>query len=402
MTRTNRAASRLAHLGIACALGRSVDEIWPRLVAGDPSGMRPRPDLVPDGRIVGAVPGDLPSLPPGCEDFLCRNNQLAWIAYEQIAAEVDAARELFGPSRVGVVVGTSTSGVAAAEEAFRTRARTGHLSPTFRLVQLEHGGLAEFVARVAGVGGPTYSMSTACSSGAKALASARALLELDICDAVISGGVDSLCSLTAEGFASLQAVAATTTNPMSRNRDGMTLGEGAALFLVTRETGGIQLTGVGESSDAHHMSAPEPSGRGIEACIRAALDDAELAPEQIAYLNLHGTGTPVNDAVESQVVSRIFGERLPCSSTKPLVGHALGAAGALEAAFCWMILKGRRQSELLLPPHRWDGERDPCLPALALSLPGDTACASPPAAVLSNSFGFGGSNCSLVLRDGPG
>lgn len=381
----------IPELGIACALGRSIDEVWPRLLAGDTSGMHD----------VGAVPGPLPDVPPALADLDCRNNQLAWLAYEQIAASVDRVRARFGAERVGVVVGTSTSGVAAAEAAFRELASAGRLAASFRLGQLEHGGLADFIARVSGATGPGYTISTACSSGAKSLASARALLELGLCDAVIAGGVDSLCQLTVNGFASLQAVATGLTNPMSRHRNGLTLGEGAALFLLTRDPGGVQLAGAGESSDAHHMSAPEPSGRGIETCMRAALDDAGLTPADIAYLNLHGTGTLLNDAVESRVVDRIFGDRVPCSSTKPLVGHTLGASGALEAAFCWMILRRRRADDLLLPPHRWDGERDPELPALALTTDDARVGAPAPAAVMSNSFGFGGSNCSLILQDGP-
>ena len=302
---------------------------------------------------------------------------------------------------MGVVVGSSTSGFAEAEAAFRERERSGSLSPAFSLAQLEFGGLSEFVARSAGVTGPRFSPSTACSTGAKALISARGLLEMGFCDAVIAGAVDSLCRLTANGFASLHAVASELTNPMSVNRDGLTLGEGAALFLVTRDEGGVQLLGGGESSDAHHMSAPQPEGRGAEACMRAALSDAALGSEQIAYLNLHGTGTPQNDSMESAAVARVFPSQVPCSSTKPLVGHTLGASGAIEAAFCWLILerRGDHAGRMLLPPHCWDGARDPALAPLDLVAPGAGVVAPPPAAVMTNSFGFGGSNCALVLGD---
>jgi 3-oxoacyl-[acyl-carrier-protein] synthase-1 len=211
--------------------------------------------------------------------------------------------------------------------------------------------------------------------------------------------VDTLCGLTANGFVSLQAVAKGLTNPMSRNRSGITLGEGAALFVVTREPGGVQLLGAGESNDAHHMSAPEPEGKGAEACMRAALVDAGLEPEAIAYLNLHGTGTPQNDATESAAVERVFARPVPCSSTKPLVGHALGASGALEAGFCWMMLERRDGTRITPPPHRWDGLRDPELPALALVPEASWIHASAPTAIMSNSFGFGGSNCSVILAE---
>ena len=188
---------------------------------------------------------------------------------------------------------------------------------------------------------------------------------------------------------------------MSRNRRGLTLGEGAALFLLTRDGAGIELLGVGESSDAYHMSAPDPDGRGAESAMRSALEDARLAPEDVCYLNLHGTGTPQNDAMESRAVVRVFGEALPCSSTKPLVGHALGAASALEAAFCWLALERVRDGWLTLPPHVFDGERDPELPSLHLVGVSEAIPVGPHVVVASNSFGFGGSNCTLLLGRRP-
>jgi 3-oxoacyl-[acyl-carrier-protein] synthase-1 len=214
---------------------------------------------------------------------------------------------------------------------------------------------------------------------------------------VISGAADSLCGLTANGFTSLGALSEGITNPCSRNRDGLTLGEGAALFVVTGDPGGVQLLGVGESSEAHHISAPDPEGNGAEAAMRMALTDAGLAPGEIAYLNLHGTGTPQNDPMECAAVSRVFGNELPCSSTKALVGHALGAAGALEAAFCWLVLAARSRGSLALPPHVFDGERDPELAPIRLVGMSETVRAGASPRVMTNSFGFGGSNCTLVL-----
>jgi 3-oxoacyl-[acyl-carrier-protein] synthase-1 len=385
-----------------CALGTGLAEIWPRLVEGDRSGLARRDDLVP-GQTGWYAParGELPEMPAALAEYRCRNNQLALSALEQIRAPVDAAIAEFGAERVGVVVGSSTSGFSRAEEAFRERARTGELPPWFSLAQIEFGGLAEFVARAAGAEGPRQAPSTACSTGAKALLSARGLLDLGFCDAVIAGAVDTLCRLTANGFAALHAVAPRPTNPMSVNRDGLTLGEGAALFLVTRDADGIQLLGGGESSDAHHMSAPHPEGRGAERCMRAALADAGLEAAEIAYLNLHGTGTPQNDAMESAAVARVLGTSVPCSSTKPLVGHSLGASGAIEAGFCWLILdrRDRPDGALRLPPHCFDGERDPALAPLALVSAGERVRVRPPAALMTNSFGFGGSNCALVLGD---
>jgi 3-oxoacyl-[acyl-carrier-protein] synthase-1 len=384
------------------ALGSSLDEIWPRLVAGDQSRLRLRDDLVAgqDFRF-GAVEGELPVIPAALAAYASRANRLGLAACAAIRDAVESSRARLGAARMGVVVGSSTGGIAEAQEAIARWSRAGSLPDSFRLAQLEFGGIAELLARSTGLEGPRYTLSTACSASAKALVSARTLLELDVCDAVLAGGVDTLCGLTANGFVALQAVAKDLTNPMSRNRSGITLGEGAALFLVTREPGGIQLLGAGESSDAHHMSAPDPQGRGVETCMRAALADAGLSSEAICYVNLHGTGTLQNDATESAALQRIFGRPVPCSSTKPLVGHALGASGALEAGFCWMMLQRREGSRIAVPPHRWDGERDPELPPLALASEDTWIHAPPPAAILSNSFGFGGSNCALILGEGP-
>ncbi len=388
----------LAALGLVSALGKTKAEVAPRLLAGDTSGLVVRGDLVPERSLLfGAVRDPLPEIPARLARFACRNNRLALAALEQIGAEVDAALSTFGRARVGVVVGTSTSGVGDAEEAIAVRERTGRLAREFDYAQLEFGGLAGFLAEATGARGPANTLSTACSSGARALASARSLIALGLCDAVISGAADSLCGLTANGFASLGALSERITNPCSRNRDGLTLGEGAALFLVTGDPGGVQLVGVGESSEAHHISAPDPEGNGAEAAMRGALADAGLTPADIVYLNLHGTGTPQNDPMECAAVARVFGTTLPCSSTKALVGHALGAAGALEAAFCWLVLAGRSDSRLALPPHVYDGERDPAMAKIRLVEKSESARVGAHARVMTNSFGFGGSNCTLIL-----
>jgi 3-oxoacyl-[acyl-carrier-protein] synthase-1 len=393
-----RTPCSLAALGQVNALGRSNAEIAKRLFAGDTSGLTLRDDLVPERSLLfGAVRDPLPEIPARLARFACRNNRLALAALEQISAEVEGALSRFGRARIGVVVGTSTSGVLDAEEAIAVRERTGRLAREFDYAQLEFGGLAGFLAEASGARGPAYTLSTACSSGARALASARSLIRLGICDAVISGAADSLCGLTANGFASLGALSERITNPCSVNRDGLTLGEGSALFLVTGDPGGVQLLGVGESSEAHHISAPDPEGNGAEVAMRGALADAGLAPAEIAYLNLHGTGTPQNDPMECAAVARVFGTELPCSSTKALIGHALGAAGALEAAFCWLVLKSPSDGSLALPPHVFDGERDPALAKIRLVGESESVNTGAHPRVLTNSFGFGGSNCTLVL-----
>jgi 3-oxoacyl-[acyl-carrier-protein] synthase-1 len=296
-------------------------------------------------------------------------------------------------------MGTSTSGSAECEAAILHEIRHGSLLPEFRYEQLELGGTAGFLASLLDLRGPALSISTACSSSARALVSARSLLALGFCDAVLAGGSDSLCGLTTHGFASLGALAPGVTNPFSLNRAGLTLGEGSALFLVTRDADGIQLLGVGESSEAHHISSPDPQGAGAATSMRAALEDAGLGAGDVAYLNLHGTGTRLNDSMESRAVAQVLGSQVPCSSTKPLVGHCLGAAGAIELAFCWQALKTRQADLLPLIPHRYDGVPDPELAPIHLARVDEVTRASRACAVMTNSFGFGGNNCTLLIGE---
>jgi 3-oxoacyl-[acyl-carrier-protein] synthase-1 len=347
--------------------------------------------------LVGQVREPLRDVPAALARYACRNNALSMTALAPVESRIRAAIQRYGARRVGVVMGSTTSGVAAAESAIEATHAAGRLPDWFDLVQLELGGAAEFVAAWLGVSGPAYTISTACSSGGKAVAAARSLLAMGGCDAVIAGGTDSLCRLTTNGFTALQAVADEPSNPFSAKRAGLTLGEGSAIFLLEPHADGIQVLGVGESSDGFHISAPDPEGLGAEAAIREALADARLAPEDVAYVNLHGTGTTLNDAMEARVVNRVFGPHVPCSSTKPLVGHTLGAAGAVELAFCWMVLARRAAASLAPPPHCWDGAPDPELLPVRLVAKGERVAAGSVTAVLSNSFGFGGNNSVVVL-----
>jgi len=386
------------------ALGRTPDEIWPRLLAADRSGFHTRDDIVPGRSLwLAEVEGRLPRIPQRLRRFDCRNNALTAAALEQIESRISDVVCAVGAERVGVVMGTSTSGVSDAEAAIRHRVRTQQLTESFDYDQLELGGTASFVAELLGLGGPAYTISTACSSGARALASARSLISIGLCDAVVAGATDSICGLTTNGFSALQAISDEVTNPCSANRRGLTLGEGSAVFLVTRGDADIRLRGVGESSEGHHMSAPDPSGEGAEKAMCGALRDADLDASDIVYLNLHGTGTTLNDAMECAAIERVFERVPPCSSTKSLVGHTLGAAGAMEAGFCWMVLERALReppgpAHLALPPHAFDGEVDPALGALDLARAGAQA---PMGAIMSNSFGFGGNNCTLVLEASP-
>lgn len=392
----NRVPAYLNQLGIACALGNGVDEVRANLFASDaPRGLASVDTLIPGRKLaLGFVHALLPGLADRESDLRSRNNALLRLAYAQIADPVQAAIEKYGATRVAVVLGTSTSGVGEAEHAFLHRDADGAFPVDFDYRQQEMGAPSRFLTLECGARGPAWTISTACSSSAKALASAARLLRAGIADAVIAGGADSLCRFTVAGFSALDAVSAARCNPFSRNREGINIGEGAALFLMTREPGPVRLSGWGETSDAHHMSAPEPGGAGAIAAIHEALQRAQLQPGQIGYLNLHGTATAHNDAMESRAVAVTLGREVPSSSTKPLTGHTLGAAGAIEAALCWLALHDNPQG--LLPPHWWDGEADPELPQLHLVAPGEHA-ATPLRHALSQSFAFGGSNAALVF-----
>jgi 3-oxoacyl-[acyl-carrier-protein] synthase-1 len=371
---------RLAALGVASCLGLDKASVADALFAG----RRPDP--------LGVIADDFaPALPVAWNS---RNNRLLRALAEQIRPEVEAARARFGRHRLAVVIGTSTSGIAEGEAAIGYHKAHGALPDHYRYSQQETGSGAHFLADHLEIDGPAWVVATACSSAAKALASARRLLQAGLADAVVSGGADTLCAMTRAGFASLESVDAGPCNPFSLNRRGITIGEGGALFLLTRDEGGIQLLGVGESSDAHHISAPDPSGAGAVRAMELALQDAGLAAGAIAYVNLHGTATPQNDAMESKAVAGLLGANVPASSTKALTGHTLGAAGAVEAAICWLALSADHNPQGLVPPHVWDGAQDPDLAPLCLApvgMPlGDGA-------ILSNSFAFGGSNCALIF-----
>ena len=381
-------------LGVICALGRGQDEVSRRLFAGDCSGMRAESGWVPERVLpVGGVRGELAIIPPELGQQSSRNNQLLLEAALQIEGEIRQAILTYGPSRVGIVLGTSTSGIDEASRGIAHYLRDKRFPGDYDYQQQELSAPANFLADWLQLSGPAYVISTACTSSARALMSARRLLDLGVCDAVICGGVDSLCKLTLNGFSALEAVSNERCNPFSVNRNGINIGEAAVLFLMTREPAPIALLGSGASCDAHHISAPEPSGKGALQAMHKALASAKLQPGQIGYLNLHGTATQHNDAMESLAVASLFPQGVPCSSTKPMSGHTLGAAGALEAAFCWLSLAHGR-----LPPHVWDGQADPALPALRWAQAGELL---EKRCLMSNSFAFGGNNVSLIIAEAP-
>ncbi len=349
---------------------------------------------------IGRVQGldEAPATPDG-QAHRCRNNRLADLALAQDGF-LEAARDAvarYGPGRVAVYLGTSTSGILETERAYRRRDPVSGALPPWFCYRTSHNifALAEHVRGLIGASGPAAVLSTACSSSAKVFASAARLIACGLVDAAIVGGVDTLCLTTLYGFNSLELLATEPCRPFDAARHGISIGEGAAFALLERGEGGpLLLSGYGESSDAHHMSAPHPQGLGARLAMTAALERASLAPPEIDYINLHGTATATNDAAEGLAVAELFGPGTPASSTKGAIGHTLGAAGGVEAALCLLAL-----DEGLIPGTVGTREPDPSIP-IRIELQTRRA---PLHRVLSNSLGFGGTNCSLVFsRAGQG
>jgi 3-oxoacyl-[acyl-carrier-protein] synthase I len=344
---------------------------------------------------IGEVEGvDRVQLPAALAAFECRNNRLAQMGLEAdgFATRVAKARERYGAHRVGVFLGTSTSGILQTELAYRRRdPATGALPADFHYAQTHNTfSVADYVRHALALQGPAFVVSTACSSGAKVFGNAARMMALGLIDAAVVGGIDSLCLTTLYGFNSLELLSPEICRPYDTNRNGLSVGEAAAFALLERDAESPQawLLGVGETSDGHHMSSPHPEGAGAAEAMRAALAQAGLTPGDVDYINLHGTATPNNDSAEDLAISAVFGVRTPCSSTKGATGHTLGAAGGVEAAVAMLALQHG-----LLPGGLNRLAPDPALLCNYL----DATRSAPVKVVASNSFGFGGSNACLVF-----
>ena len=357
-------------------------------------------DSYSPGRSVplGRLNFELPAMPQGSEQFECRNNRVLWHLYREVAETLSELAAHSDWSRVGLILGTSTSGIEESEFATAERLNTGELPESYHFVQQQLSGGSDFLTSVTSITGPSFSISTACSSSGHALATAKRLIEMDLCDVVLAGGVDTLCQFTVQGFAALEAVSPDLTNPFSANRRGINLGEGGALFVLSRYPADVALKGVGASTDAHHISAPHPEGKGAASAMQAALTDAGIEASEVDYVNLHGTGTGQNDSAEGMAVNALFGESVLASTTKPLTGHTLGAAGILEAALCYLMLSKTFNPSRRVLPHIYDGSYDPEIKPVKLATPDGTDLVLPDLSVcLSNSFAFGGNNAAIVL-----
>ena len=343
---------------------------------------------------------DLP-VRDGLAAYDCRNNRLAQLglAQDNFTEVVTAARQRYGRERIGVFLGTSTSGILATELAYRQRDPETVALPEGYCYEGSHNcySVADYVQRVLDLAGPAIVVSTACSSSAKVFGSAARMIQAGLCDAAIVGGVDSLCLTTLYGFNSLGLVSSRPCRPYDANRDGISIGEAAGFVLLEKTASqigsdSVMLLGVGESSDAYHMSSPHPEGAGARLAIQAALHAAGLTPDDIDYINLHGTGTKANDTAEDKAVFNTFGGNTPCSSTKGATGHLLGAAGVTEAIISALCIQHG-----FMPGGLNTGHIDPTLKSAYLLKNKQQTLNF----VLSNSLGFGGSNCSLVLGRMP-
>ena len=347
-------------------------------------GMLPPPGQVHVGELTvpaGTVEEPLPSIEQ--EAFATRTNALILYCLQRL-------RYIHGisPERLGIVMGSSNAGIEEFHHAWQNNSVTEQ-----SWQKLEPGSVSDFVAAYTGAQGPALTLSTACSSSAKALATAARLLEMGICDAVIAGGGDALCRFALEGFHALQLISKERCEPFTLNGGGINHGEGAALFLLTKrapKSGDIILSGYGETADAHHTTTPEPSGKQAARAMQQALAMAQLQAEDIDYINMHGTGTDANDLMEMNALAEIFrSDCPPCSSTKPYTGHTLGAAGAVEAAICTALLR----ANTCCLPYSTVQSPPPDFPHINFS----ATAARPVKHCMSNSFAFGGNNCSLIL-----
>ena len=384
---------RIAAYSVICSAGSGVRGLTESLRSRT-SGLRPN-DFTesPLATWIGRVPGiEDVCLPVSLREWDCRNNRLAWaglLADDFLQRAIDA-RDSLGPDRVAVVVGTSTSSIGATEEAYRRLRPDGLYPEDLRrpIVHTPHS-LGDFVRAALGLTGIAVTVGTACSSSAKVFAQAQRLLNLGVADAVVVGGVDSLCGSVLFGFNSLELVSPEPCRPFDRERRGISLGEGGGFALVERSGDqGLWLLGCGETSDAHHMSSPHPEGRGARLAVRQALMRSGLGVEDVDYVNLHGTASPKNDEVEARLVAEMFPETTLASSTKGWTGHTLGAAGIVEAVITFIALESG-----LVPGTLNATQLDDCCgPQIRV---GNSAKGVEFA--MSNSFGFGGSNCSLVF-----
>ena len=387
--------------GLICGAGLQISSLWHSLITGSQKGICDTTAV--DGTHFYVCKIEDQALKTTKARFPMRIIQIENMALSQLGSNVALIREKYGADRIAVCVGSCDNGSERSIAAHRIYFEKGVFPDSYSLEEQGADYVATFIAEKFKLTGPAMTFSTACSSSATAIARAADMIQSGIVDAAIVGGVDVISDTVLLGFNSLEAVSHTITNPFSKNRTGITLGEGAAFFILSKERldSDIQLLGYGESADAHHITSPDPDGTGAIACMTQALRSAGLKPEDIDYINLHGTGTHLNDSMESKAVDSVFGSyKVPVSTTKPITGHTLGAAGALEVAVCFASIAYNEEStslDIRLPVQVWDFDQDEKLPDLNFVTENIRTPSGKVRYCLSNTFAFGGCNVTLVI-----
>ena len=399
----------LSKPGVMSCAGNNIDELWNAVISGKQDNIKKVKACNDEEYFAARISDDILKASGARYDMKIMRIENA--ALEQIADDVEAVKSRYGADRIAVCIGSCDNGTEFSLANHRKYFADGVFPKDYNIEIQGADYVSTFAAEKFGLTGPAVTFATACSSSAGAIIKAAEMIKAGLVDAAIVGGIDIASDTTLIGFSALEAVSSEITNPFSKNRHGITLGDGAAFFVLTKEpvvecsrsecieTTSVKLLGWGESADAYHMTSPDPSGAGAEKAIRQALEASGLATSDIGYINLHGTGTKFNDSMEAKAVAAIFGEKaVPVSTTKPVTGHTLGAAAALEAAICWKALtENSGKNNIQLPLQVWDGERDEELPALNIVDGKSEAKEGELKVCLSNSFAFGGANACLVL-----
>lgn len=391
----------LSKPGVMSCAGNNIDELWTAISNCSQSGIKKTAAMNGEEHFAARI--DDSNLQPSGARFEMKISRIENAALEQIKDDVNTVVEKYGAERVAVCIGSCDNGTELSIAGHRKYLTEGNFPENYSLEIQGADYAATFIAEKFGLRGPVNTFSTACSSSAGAIVKGAELILADLADAVIVGGIDIASDTTLIGFNALEAVSSEITNPFSKNRHGITLGDGAAFFVLSRDPlSKIQLLGWGESSDAYHMTSPDPSGAGAQKAIQRALDNSNLKPEEVGYINLHGTGTKLNDSMESKAVDAIFGTKgikVPVSTTKPVTGHTLGAAAALELAICWkaIVEDFENADGITLPPQIWDGEKDEEIPELNFTDKNSKIPQNQLKVCLSNSFAFGGANACLAI-----
>ena len=405
----------LSKPGVMSCAGNNIDQLWDAVTKGNQDNIKKVKACNDEEYFAARIADDI--LQPSGARYDMKIMRIENAALEQIKDDILAVKERYGADRVAVCLGSCDNGTEFSLANHRKYFAEEKFPADYNLEIQGADYVSTFVAEKFGLRGPAVTFATACSSSAGAIIKASEMIMGGVVDAAVVGGIDIASDTTLIGFSALEAVSSEITNPFSKNRHGITLGDGAAFFVLTKEdlssavvsTGSttvlsgsttVKLLGWGESADAYHMTSPDPSGAGAEKAIRRALESSGVSRADVGYINLHGTGTKFNDSMEAKAVAAIFGEKsVPVSTTKPVTGHTLGAAAALEAAICWKALveNQEKNNNIKLPVQVWDGERDEELPSLNI-VDGKSAAAKGQLKIcLSNSFAFGGANACLVL-----